>query len=384
MTTFYQPYLNQFRLWYADSPIREFLHWWASELKNLLPRDWQAALFRDKNRVLIVPQGNAAEDSVKIWQGRADQWQVLEAPDSHWEQVIQPLLSGDQSADTDIVYLLPPHRALLRTIQLPAAARDNLDNVLRYELDRYVPFNPDQVRFAWRLEKTGDKADNDSITVQVAVIPDSEFEKHLRLLKEKGIAVDAIDVAMDAGSPPQTAGINLLPREARRHKANARSQLNWVLAAVIILLLGLAMWNSLANKRTRLAAIQKQSKQLLSKARQAKQLQHQLKDAIVAANFIQQQKARLPGAVPVLAELTKRIPEDTYLQRVLMNRERIEISGLSDNANKLVPLLDKSSRWYSPEVKGAVQPDPRHPGKEKFTVYMSTRPPVEDNDAASS
>jgi len=115
----------------------------------------------------------------------------------------------------------------VRQIQLPAAARDNLDNVLKYELDRFVPFNPDQVRFAWRLEKPPETPDSDKISVQVAVIPET---------------VDAMDVARRASTrpeaPPDTVGVNLLPRELRRHKTNARAQLNGLLAVVVIGLLG--------------------------------------------------------------------------------------------------------------------------------------------------
>ncbi len=388
MTTFYQAYLNQARHWYADSPLREFLHWWGTELKNLLPPQWRQRFFRDKSRLLIVAD-TAVDGPMTLWQGHDENWNRLSVePAGDWSQRIHQLLNSDSAPDTDIIYVLPAGKALVRQIQLPAAARDNLDNVLKYELDRFVPFNPDQVRFAWRLEKNPEAQENDTIAVQVAVIPETEFDKHLRVLKDKGLSVDAMDVARPSGtqadSPPETVGVNLLPREIRRQKTNARTQLNVILAFILIGLLGLAMWNSLANKRAQLAAVESQSKKLLTQARQAKQLQQQLQQAIVAANFIQQQKSHLPAAVPVLAELTERIPDDTFLQRVLLNRERLEISGLSDNANKLVSLLNDSAIWYAPEVKGAVQPDPRHPGKEKFTLYMSTQPPAEGDDAASS
>jgi len=388
MTTFYQAYLSQARQWYADSPLSEFFQWWGTELKNLLPADWRQRFFREKSRLLIVA-GTDSDGAATLWQGRDKNWRQLPSDEpSDWSQQIHQLLNSDSAADTDIVYVLPAGKALVRQIQLPAAARDNLDNVLKYELDRFVPFNPDQVRFAWRLEKPPETPDSDKISVQVAVIPETEFDRHVRALKDKGLAVDAMDVARRASTrpeaPPDTVGVNLLPRELRRHKTNARAQLNGLLAVVVIGLLGLAMWNSLANKRAQLAAVEKQSKKLLTQARQAKQLQQQLQQAIVAANFIQQQKNRLPAAVPVLAELTQRIPDDTFLQRVLLNHQRLEISGLSDNANKLVPLLNDSKIWYAPEVKGAVQPDPRHPGKEKFTVHMSTQPLTEENDAASS
>ncbi len=383
MTTSYQAYLNQFRHWYADSPLREFLQWWGAELKNLLPEKWRERLFRKKSQLLIVGDQAGPEASVTLWRGTGGDWQPLAAED--WAQRVQQELANDGAVDTDIVYVLPVGKALVRHIQLPAAARENLDNVLKYELDRFVPFSPDQVRFAWRLEKSPHAArQEETITVQVVVIPEVEFDKHMRLLKEKGLSVDVVDVATDTQSPPSMVGVNLLPRERRRHKSQVRTHLNWMLTVIVLALLALGMWNSLANKQARLARLEKQSKQLLVQAREARQLQHQLEQAIVAANFIQQQKARLPAVVPILAELTRRIPDDTYLQRILLNRERLEISGLSENANKLVPVLNDSKIWYAPEVKGAVQPDPRHPGKEKFTIYLHMQPPAESDDAASS
>ncbi len=66
-------------------------------------------------------------------------------------------------------------------------------------------------------------------------------------------------------------------------------------------------------------------------------------------------------------ELTQKIPINSYLSRIKIDNTGIELSGLSENANALVPVLNESTTWYEPKIVGNVMPDPRS-GKERFTI----------------
>ena len=78
------------------------------------------------------------------------------------------------------------------------------------------------------------------------------------------------------------------------------------------------------------------------------------------------------------------MPDDTYLTHLKVNQERVEIKGESDNANSLIPKLNVSKNWYTPEFIGAVVPNPRT-NKEKFTIKaMLNEPQTEEENGNKS
>jgi general secretion pathway protein L len=74
--------------------------------------------------------------------------------------------------------------------------------------------------------------------------------------------------------------------------------------------------------------------------------------------------------VDLLSDLTTRLPDDTYLERINVDeKNKIEMQGLSDDASKLIGLLQKSELLINPSVQGTIQPDPRTK-KDRFNITL--------------
>ena len=84
-----------------------------------------------------------------------------------------------------------------------------------------------------------------------------------------------------------------------------------------------------------------------------------------------------------MKELTQKIPLNTYLTRIMIDQERIEVVGQSDNANSLVPILNQSDMWYEPQIIGNVTVEPRT-GKEKFTIKSEFKPSASEETGNES
>jgi general secretion pathway protein L len=69
----------------------------------------------------------------------------------------------------------------------------------------------------------------------------------------------------------------------------------------------------------------------------------------------------------LLAELTRRIPDDTSLEKLAVSDGRIVLIGQSRQAPALVGLLQDSALIKSPALAGAVQKDPRT-GLDRFNL----------------
>ena len=77
------------------------------------------------------------------------------------------------------------------------------------------------------------------------------------------------------------------------------------------------------------------------------------------------------------------VPANTYLTRIIIDNERVEVVGESENANALIPILNQSVTWHQPEVVGNVTQDVRT-GREKFTIKSSLLAAEETEDGNES
>ena len=75
----------------------------------------------------------------------------------------------------------------------------------------------------------------------------------------------------------------------------------------------------------------------------------------------------------VLADLTRRIPDDTSLDKLAINDGKLVVVGQSRAAPALVGLLQESPVLRSPALSGAVQADPRT-GRDRFTLTAQVGP----------
>jgi general secretion pathway protein L len=69
----------------------------------------------------------------------------------------------------------------------------------------------------------------------------------------------------------------------------------------------------------------------------------------------------------LLDELTRRIPDDTSLDKLTVTGDRLVMVGQSRAAPALVGLLQASPMLREPALAGAVQADPRS-GRDRFTL----------------
>ena len=57
--------------------------------------------------------------------------------------------------------------------------------------------------------------------------------------------------------------------------------------------------------------------------------------------------------------VSRRLPDNTYLEKLAIEGDRLLLIGLSPEASALVAKLEGSKLWKSPALSGALQPDPR-------------------------
>ena len=103
--------------------------------------------------------------------------------------------AGERRVDARRAYLcLPREEALLNRVVLPAAARENLAQVLEYELDHLVPLPRDQLFLDWSVRNLGE----DRIEVLLMCIPREVVRVYLEALGDAFVRPRGIVLASTA------------------------------------------------------------------------------------------------------------------------------------------------------------------------------------------
>jgi general secretion pathway protein L len=200
--------------------------------------------------------------------------------------------------------------------------------------------------------------------VELVVLPIARLQALLERLGPLAAGLAGIDViAPDGGA----LGVNLLPTASRVQRSQRARALHLCLAAAVLAIVFASLWLILGNREAAYAAESDRVTAAQREAREARKLRNALEGSVRAANFLARQRATQPTVLELLADLTRRLPDDTALEKVAINGGQIILIGQSAHASALVGLLQDSSLIHKPTLTGSVQSDPRT-GKERFTL----------------
>jgi general secretion pathway protein L len=363
--------LSRLRVRYAKTPLPRFFAWWKGELVGMLPERWRTLVAENAEELLI----NAQPGEFAIWRlsgtrcaefGRLPRDMPAEEARGEFAR-LQGLVDDPQLR---VYYCVPAGRCLKRDLALPAAAEDKLRQVLSFEMDRQTPFKADQVYFDYRIAARDATAKN--LAVKLTVVPRTAVDADLAALTNFGVALDGVDCWQGAAGSERT-GLNLLPAERRVRRKNQRLRLNLALAGAAVLLLLFAMWQSLANREASVAAMTAEVEKAQNEAKQTATLAKRLEERATSSKFLFHLKDETTTMTELLADLTQRLPDDTFLERLTVDdRGKVDVQGQSSNAAKLIDSLSKSSVLTNPGFTGTIQSDPRT-HKERFNMSFELR-----------
>ncbi len=363
---------SRLNLLYQRSGLPVFLDWWLGELWALVPD-------RLKQQLHLLPD--------KLWVIQLDEhrfrWE-LQTPESTQtlgeldlrEEAAAPMarqwLETQGEQDLQVWLQLLPTQVLRRPLKLPLAARDNLRQVLRFEMDRHTPFQADQVIFDACVRQV-DTA-SALLGVELVLVPRQRLENLLEQLKPwqlplAGITVQGLEDCA-----------NLLPEDRQTTVDRSERRLNSLLLAVVAVLVFLLGFNAIDQRERTIRQLDEDIAQARQKAAVAARLRESLDAAVQSARWLHDRKLKHPLMLQALLELTEALPDDAWVQRMEYNKGVFKIQGVAVSANELLKKLDRLPHLKSPEIVGAITED-RLTHKEKFHIKLTPDFPLENDDA---
>ena len=350
--------------------------WWSRALAGWLPVRWRAALGLGRDRLLLAQDPDGLQlrmQTVDGMQGPVlrDVGRLPPGEDLGIDADPLAVVLSPSIVDLPRWLVLPANAGLRRRMTLPAAAAERLRDVVSFEIDRQTPFTAETAAFDARI--LGRRATDGQLDVELVAVPLTAIQPRLDALGGVAATLAGVDLADTGGAP---IGVNLLPPAQRRHRADPWGAWNWVFGAVALLALGAGLWQVLDNRRAATDAFEQDVEARSTQARTAAARRQRLVDAIEGQTFLDQSRAGRPSAIEVLDELSRRLPDTTYLEKVSIENDRLTLIGLSNEASSLVGRLEGSPLWRAPALAGALQQDPRS-GRDRFTLTaeLAIRPP---------
>lgn len=314
----------------------EFLTWWGRQLQDLVPVAVRRRTSGPPDACLISIEGA----TIQLTTRRAG----IESPTGFF-----PLdMAGVEELRSVLrkrpVAIAVPDDALLeRTIVIPLAAERDLADLLRHEMESITPFNSDEVFWTWTVMRRD--RDRRRLHVRLSLVPKIALP-HLHTAL--GVAPTWLE-AVTQGGRPCVIPLGHTVTSVRRQQRNLRLVLAGTagLAVAVIALpfvrQSLALWR-----------IEAQIHILEPDTRIAQTLRERIAKVSSAANLVAAEHHRVGDPLGVIAVVTTALPDDTFLTDLSIRQGKLEMTGQSRAAARLIGALSTSPAIKDPAFIASV------------------------------
>jgi general secretion pathway protein L len=348
--------------WLKASPAGKFFRWWIEELRLAMPVAWQQKLQYAQRRVTLTLKKDALFVGVdKNRLLKSLQTISMTQDPSLQKQQVEDLLVEQELQEAPRFLLLDLDAVLNTQMQLPLAAEPNLAQVLSFEMDRQTPFKASDVYYDWKILDRG--GEGGKMKLDLFVIPRTEVDGLVKSVSGWGFQLAGVDIV----DHERTMGLNLLPADRRVRSGNRKVRINFALGGAFIVLLALVMAQSLSLRSHQVDELEQAIMQVQGEARAVSQLKKRIEENSEAAGFLAMKRAETPLSIAVLADITRILPDDTYLDRLVLTKSSVQLQGKSQNAQQLIELVNESALLDAAAFRGSTRLDARS-GLEIFEV----------------
>lgn len=341
--------------------IAAALGWWLRELAGLVPRRFRKHGRRERRSSILTFGREKSIVLLRTAEGERVLGSVdTDAPDH--DQRLGEILREAKRRGRSVTVRLSDELGLSKVLDLPLAAKDDLDQVLRFDMDRLTPFRADEVCFAHRV--LGSDGRSRRLSVELQLAPKREIERVLQAARGFGLAPTRIELARGAEGG---ATLNLLSRDSGPDTREGR--LGGALALLALVLAITAVAIPLQRQRAALAQLESQVAAARAQAEESLAMRDRLGALTKSSQFLLADKTGQPLVVRVLDELTRLMPDHAYLVQLESRDQTVELHGFASTASDLIGLLDQSPLFKAPQFRAPVTQD-RRSGAERFHISV--------------
>ena len=362
----------------SEIDIAAFFKWWGSQLSFLLPQKFLEALARGKSLIVVEVKITAIKLSY-INQQQETFLGEFEFNDLAKEELLSLITNNSEYSNAQIVLRVPEHLTVVQDVFLPAAAADNLHQVMSYELDRYTPFNKDQVYFDF--VKIGPANNNALIHLILILVRKTTLDTMYEQCLSLGLQPFYADSAVHIDVPDKVSGqYNLLPRDLCQTVSKKPLFIMLGSMALMLALLTSLIFLPLKMLDDNLVDLKRHVRKVEKVALKIEDSKKSIDYLYQATQTIIDKKNAAPSMVGLINTVTLVLQDDTWVSNLRYFNKTLQLSGQSGSASNLIGSLEKTrllsnTRFISPVTKD------NRTGLERFKISTEVIKKTSDANA---
>jgi general secretion pathway protein L len=332
--------------------VGRFYAWWLNELaRAFAPRRPSAQAWR----TLARHTGEGLEISTRS--GSAITSLGTLAPDATPQQIAGMRRLVAQKAALgrgQVLVRLSSADVVERTIQIPKAASDVIEPVLQNQMERIVPWSPEDTCHGYRIVGQNAAAP-DQLDIHIAATTRSMLDGALRRAESIGLNPYAVDFVPDGSADAESIELqSLIPDPVDKTARSLQTSMAVILAVCAVIgAFGLyLMWNR-----------QAESQELEARIATARSSVEEVKRLNEENAALRQQRERLvrrkgeqPAVMVLIEALSRALPDTAYLTELEIHGREARIAGKSDDPTALITTLEATPqfedvRFYAPTTR---------------------------------
>lgn len=333
--------------------------WWTTRLSECVPAPiatWlrgqeQTAVLEWSADALVLSKGNSATPI-----GRATIELVNPTKADDFAAAAKTIASRVRGP---VTLVIGEARTLRKTISLPLAARDTLRQTVGYDLDRLTPFPSGTVLFD-AVEKSVDHGAR-VVRAEFAATPRAQLDALLNAAQRAGLQI----VRVVPSAQDVAGGLNLIRAqesgESRSVWLSPHLWLGLLTAAMAAAVIAYPLW----QKRQQVLEAQPIMAQAERDAVETDKVTKELQQRINQYNFLPAKRHSTPLTVQILDEVTRLLPDDTWVQNFELKTVRanasgsstavtsreLQVQGETELSQRLIGLFENSPLFSTPQYK---------------------------------
>ena len=268
-----------------------------------------------------------------------------------------------------ITLVMPKGWVIARTAEMPLAVKENLANVVAYELDRITPLAADEAYYDFRIAHEDDqkvrlfvlacRADRlnsylvalqahhisvERVTTEFSVLEFLEEEHVKRKCPVADDKAPAMRKAIGGGMESTLPNVNRTDLLARGVKAAHRPPAA-VTVALVVISVGLfisCIVAPLLHETKRVEEIKRQIAMRKEGVRKVEELKKEIDGVAKDIGAIEDFKEKRPMLLAILKEITTILPKNVWLTRARVTDTGVELEGYAPSASSLLSKLEES------------------------------------------
>lgn len=354
----------------AHQVVTRFFRWWGGELAACLPSRARARVGRGRQRLIVdlladkaVFTHSKGGDSSVLGEMPISSADLSGQRSASQHQAVEKSIRAAGLQSAEVVLRLPRDKVLRRMVDLPAAAAENLSEVLGFEMDRHTPFKAEEVYYDYRVEARD--PEHQRIKIDLMVVPRAVADEAIQLFSSWGLKPNRLVSGGDeiVDSPD----FNLLPRSTAASTGSFNRRLSVVLGMAVLALLAVTLYLPLRQKQSVLAETEARLAAIQVQAVQADALKKQVEDMLERSRFVLDRKRQESAVMEILDEVTRILPDQTWVLKFSVRDQRLSLSGYSSKPSALIGLLEQSKMLTETQFSSPVTMDQKV-GLERFNL----------------